>query len=177
MFKTFCFIAEGHSTAIPLHLISKKLPVSTIGTYPSRKEHECPICKHMFYSKSILNRHISTVHSGICSGPIKCSYCSFACSSEDMLTWHCKETHKYICEACNKAFSSISGIYNHNRVNHGSKEDLFNCQICGKTYGNVSRLEIHMRSHSDKKNYQCLICKKSYKYKCTLDHHTCEPSD
>lgn len=117
---------------------------------------------------------MSIVHSTIYRGPIKCVYCNFACSDENQLQQHCKETHKYICDVCNKAFSSLSGISNHNKVAHGSVESLFTCKLCGKIFGSACHLKTHERSHSNNRNYQCPACKKTYKYKCTLDHHICE---
>lgn len=135
------------------------------GKYP------CKFCNRMFYSDGNLQRHIDKMHSYGYDGPMKCSYCSYACSHGHELNSHLEIMHKFKCDTCQKTFSSFSGLKNHNRTMHGAEDLLHKCSICGKCFENVSRLELHERSHSDHRQFKCQHCGKDYKYKCTLQKH------
>lgn len=125
----------------------------------------------MFYSGVNLQRHMDRLHSSRYKGPLKCPYCSFACSEKQELTSHCSNIHRFKCDICQKTFSSYPGLKNHNKTMHGSEDLLYKCKTCGKCFESTSRLKIHERSHSDDKMFKCVLCGKGYKYKCTLENH------
>jgi KRAB domain-containing zinc finger protein len=134
-------------------------------------ELRCDHCLKSFTSRAILQKHISTYHAFVYSGELKCLFCNFECDKQEDMSTHNEDSHKYICRACNKSFSSASGYHNHKKLHHGSRDNLYTCKICGTSYGSSSRLKIHEASHSTKKLFQCDICKKKYKYKHGLDYH------
>ena len=115
---------------------------------------------------------MQTAHESV-TPPVCCTTCSFSCYSHKQLLQHCKLVHKYTCEPCGKSFSSFSGCQTHNKVHHGTGDNLWSCKTCGKKYVAVSRLEIHERSHSDSRPFICVTCDKTYKHKKDLLGHTC----
>lgn len=105
--------------------------------------------------------------------PFVCSCCYFTCDSFLELNSHIEQCHRYSCKICEKTFSTGSGLYSHNRMHHGTGTDLLECKICGKKCLSKARLQIHERSHSENRMFQCLQCNKSYKHKYSLDGHNC----
>ncbi|KAL4623737.1 sal-like protein 4 [Arapaima gigas] len=56
---------------------------------------------------------------------------------------------------------------------NGSGEHLFKhkCKFCGKTFGNDSALQIHLRSHTGERPYKCNICGNRFTTKGNLKVH------
>lgn len=131
----------------------------------------CKFCQRTFHSEMNLHRHIDKQHASQYIGHLKCPFCSFACDDQSQLSCHRNTVHRFICDTCQKTFSTYSGLKNHNKTMHGSAEGLYKCKCCGKLFESSSRLMLHERSHSDAKLYQCVRCDKEYKYKCSLDNH------
>ena len=104
---------------------------------------------------------------------LTCSFCDSTCDSPVDLNVHMEQYHRYNCRLCQKSFSTGSGLYSHNRLQHGRGTDLLACNICGKKCLSKARLTIHERSHSESRMFQCLQCNRSYKHKYSLDGHNC----
>lgn len=102
-----------------------------------------------------------------------CSLCDSMCDSPIDMNVHMEQYHRYSCKLCQKSFSTGSGLYSHNRLQHGRGTDLLECKICGKKCLSKARLTIHERSHSESRMFQCLQCNRSYKHKYSLDGHNC----
>jgi KRAB domain-containing zinc finger protein len=70
-----------------------------------------------------------------------------------------KYVHKppiYICEVCNKKFSSRSYLNQHKKVH--SLDTKLICEVCGKIIYTPFSLKIHMRTHTGEKPFQCAAC-------------------
>lgn len=107
-------------------------------------------------------------------GTLMCVYCKQVFAKQEILNAHMDEAHRYSCLPCVKVFGTSSGLYSHKRMYHGTGgKDLLECKICGKKVLSKARLEIHERSHSESRMFQCLQCNKSYKHKYSLDMHYC----
>ena len=76
------------------------------------------------------------------------------------------------CTFCSKAFSSASSLRRHRELFHTDKK-LPSCSICGKKCSNLYSLGIHVRSHTDVRQFVCPTCSKSYKHKKDLKRHRC----
>ncbi len=72
-----------------------------------------------------------------------------------------------VCKICKKSFSYKSRLLRH-MANHSVKVRR-KCPECGE---NVINLESHIKIHnSNRKNYECNICKKTFLYQSSADRH------
>lgn len=106
---------------------------------------------------------------------LSCPDCQMSFSSTVSLLEHRKLTHQStivaFCEACGKGFKSPSGFHIHKKMFHSAECNYPMCKICGKKLASSSRLLVHLRSHSNQRNFVCLKCGKSFKYEGSLKKH------
>ncbi|GFT35727.1 zinc finger protein 333 [Trichonephila clavipes] len=86
--------------------------------------------------------------------------------------WH-MYTHNGVqsiqCDVCKKTFNNLSSLTRH-MLNH-HKEKPFQCNLCGKRVSVKCNLKTHIRTHTREKPFQCNLCKESFSHKTTLDNH------
>ncbi|XP_062580792.1 uncharacterized protein LOC134242695 isoform X11 [Saccostrea cucullata] len=82
------------------------------------------------------------------------------------------ENEKTWCSLCSKNFSSASSLRRHFELFHTDKE-LPSCEICGKKCADSYSLTIHVRSHTNIRQFVCPVCHKGYKHKKDLKGHKC----
>lgn len=96
-----------------------------------------------------------------------------------------------MCEHCGRSFASANLLKSHVHYQHNSQLDMIKCDVCGKPFTkksrsgftfafllsntfrhelncikSLSRLEIHMRIHSDTRPYRCPV------FECGKRFHT-----
>ena len=107
------------------------------------KNEMCDDCGMSFVSKSDLKRHQITRHTK--DFPFKCENCG-------MGFLNCKKSNYEIHVAkCGK---------------------LYTCDECGKVFNKKSNFQVHMKRHSQIKDFSCMICGKAFYAKRALVDHT-----
>lgn len=80
-------------------------------------------------------------------------------------------TGRLKCEECNKEFTKICYLTQHNKSFH-SGEQPYRCQKCGKRFQSEEIYESHLERHkSQDKPHKCNLCPKQFHHKTDLRRH------
>nr|CAD7410073.1 unnamed protein product [Timema poppensis] len=102
-----------------------------------------------------------------------CKYCNRTFVSTVRLHIHITKMHKektrYICDVCNKGFSSANTLEAHKRLHMGIKP--YKCDLCEKSYSQSGNLTYHKSTHVGVKSYVCHLCGKAFLTSGILANH------
>ncbi|CAL8133319.1 unnamed protein product [Orchesella dallaii] len=159
-----------------LHRVPKPVPIETF---------VCHICGKVSSSKGNLDKH-QVVHTK--ERKYSCHICSSTFTVNGTLKLHLVKVHgkekgnefsesegrpqlKWKCRfpSCTRNFGTEVELKDHVEAEHfGRSHEVnnssvsFMCQLCGKVFANLQRLQRHNQVHTKEKPYKCPICEKSF---------------
>ncbi|KFD48971.1 hypothetical protein M513_10123 [Trichuris suis] len=172
--------------------------VAHMRSHTGEKPFQCRFCEKRFAQKATCHVHERT-HTG--ERPYKCRHCDRCFSQYGTKSVHEKThlgVRNYQCPTCDKMLSSPSALYTHKKT-HGDRQfqcplcpkkfTLKNyvklhirqvhkkeskehpCTVCGKVFGYVGSLQVHMRTHTGERPYKCSYCEKAFTSRGNLQCH------
>ena len=79
----------------------------------------------------------------------------------------------YSCSLCSRSFFTSNQLLQHKKIHTGKKPHC--CSECTKSFVQSFHLKLHMRVHTGEKPYNCLMCTKSFAQASDLKRHVQNP--
>ncbi|KAF4521403.1 hypothetical protein B566_EDAN016982 [Ephemera danica] len=127
----------------------------------SQRPFECRLCNKKYSYKSDLKVHYNNIH-GDSSIPMLCGF-------EQQYVVNCipRSNKQFKCLQCGKTYTGKSPLEVHFRNIHGALAMPVTCSKCGRKYKNSNRQQRQRKARTfenaaDSKQYNCLLCEKTY---------------
>lgn len=136
---------------------------------PKTRLFDCDICKKVFSTKSVLERHILT-HTQ--ERQFECDVCGKRFKQSGHVKSHMlvhTGERRFQCAICSKRFSLANSLKKHMYIHNGDKP--YQCDVCGARFLEKRNLNGHLLTHTNEKPFVCKICGKKYTLADTLRRH------
>lgn len=164
---------------------AKYVQPEAVKTHQYRKHkiggHPCDRCKQLFHTaRGLINHGLSC--EKLLQRTFECFLCHRVCPSKENLVYHLRTKHvssekkkkQFICEECNRCFSSSHALQSHKARIHMNL-DIRNsvCTTCGRAFSHHTKLQEHMRIHTGEKPFQCSYdgCSKTFRFRSGIASH------
>lgn len=127
--------------------------------------YHCDLCTSSYKAKRELKLHMLKTHLQIYN--YSCNYCDRTFRNWNSRKYHVLTVHengliRHKCDICGKKFASKFKMTEH-RATH-SDIRKFQCELCDKTYKNLSMLREHKNTvHATTRPFTCQECNKAFK--------------
>lgn len=132
---------------------------------------DCQYCLKQFPNETKLRLHLQEAHVPISS---ECLQCGLKLVNERGAKLHYLSVHmrfvEAICDICGKTYHSMNKLNKH-RIIHFEERNIA-CEMCPAKFKRKDNLKIHMRVHSGLKPFKCKYCSKCYAHHTDLKRHT-----
>ena len=113
-------------------------------------KYKCNQCEFQFTRKDHLKNHTRTQHEG--ESRYFCEQCDFLCNRQSLLNYHIESKHKgikYLCDQCENLFTSQHGLKKHiMSIHEGIKR--YACEQCDYKTNEQKLIQKHIKSkHED----------------------------
>lgn len=143
--------------------------------------YQCPVCAKQFSSKSSLLDHQNKQHSH--KTLFKCKVCEKVFSLRRYLRKHEQRHEKatsqntkkpasaFGCTQCSAHFSTPNELSLHKRLHAEIEMGKHRCDMCYKSFSQLSLLWQHQESHVGQIVYECNECDKAFAFPHLLEEH------
>lgn len=153
-------------------------------SHTGEKPHKCDSCEKRFTTRGQLVVHHRT-HTN--ERPFKCTECDMAFRQIGHLKQHnrqhtsrrlsigvgyerTQESQLYICNVCNKSFTTNRWLKSHTRIFH-TGETPYKCKHCYEEFPSHQKYYYHMKSNHEECKHKCPDCGKSFAISWNLNSH------
>lgn len=137
-------------------------------SHSTAKKFNCSECDKSYKTLSNLNFHMKFHNMKL---PFVCTICDKGFMRKEYLESHVNMhngTKNFNCTSCDKKFVSQKNLDAHTKYHDGGSIKK-SCNICGKMIS--GRLEDHIRTHNNLKEFQCGNCEMRFNTKGALVKH------
>lgn len=168
-----CQVAEEHlripfkTLLIPRNVAVKKPTKSVL------KQVQCPVC-NLTIAQRVLTKHMVS-HPSSDGGAYICDLCGRFYQKKLNLKLHMRKIHIqnlfFACKYCERKFHDWSAMSYHLKTTHDNSLLTHTCDICGKRYEGLHRLEEHRSVHTNERPHECYVCGLKFRHKRQLTIH------
>ncbi|XP_068574996.1 uncharacterized protein [Cebidichthys violaceus] len=137
---------------------------------PNEDQFPCQICGMAFFHKGTLTQHMRCHKSNFCNICKRQFPHRYKLKSHTCLSRvSSQRIVSKSCQLCGKTFANLSALRIHSVVHTGEKPHR--CSLCGKRFTQKGNLKCHLRIHTGEKPFRCVKCGKTFTQKVNLNHH------